>query len=132
MHVPEGYGTVFPYMIVERVEDLLAFLTNVFDATEIGRTVSNNRVIANLQIQIGSSKFMMSEAGGGGMQAMPGSYYIYVEDVDKTFERALSFGATKVLEPTDMSYQDRQAGIIDPSGNYWWISKRLVEESYDS
>lgn len=131
MYVPDGFGTVFPYMIVDRVEDLLAFLTKVFDAKEIGRTVSKGR-IANLQIQIGSSKFMMSEAGQGGMQAMPGTYYIYVDDVDMTFEKALSFGATEVLKPADMSYQERQAGVIDPSGNYWWISRRLVEEPYYS
>ena len=129
MYVPDGFGTVFPYMIVDRVEDLLGFLTKVFDAKEIGRTVSKGR-IANLQVQIGSSKFMMSEAGQGGMQAMPGTYYVYVDDVDKTFEKALSFGATEVLKPADMSYQDRQAGVIDPSGNYWWISRRLVEEPY--
>lgn len=131
MYVPEGFGTVFPYMIVDGIDDLLSFLIHVFDAKELGRTVSNDR-IANLQIQIGSSKFMMSEAGQGGMHAMPGTYYVYVEDVDKTFEKALSFGATEVFEPADMPYQDRQAGVIDPSGNYWWISKRLVEEPYDS
>lgn len=131
MYVPEGFGTVFPYMIVDGVDDLLSFLTQVFDAKELGRTVSNGR-IANLQVQIGESKFMMSEAGQGGMQPMPGTYYVYVENVDKTFEKALSFGATEVYKPADMSYQDRQAGIIDPSGNYWWISKRLVEEPYDS
>ena len=131
MYVPEGFGTVFPYMIVDRVEELLGFLTQVFDAKEIGRTVANNR-IANIQLQIGSSKFMMSEAGQGGMQAMPGTYYVYVEDVDRTFAKALSFGATEVFEPADMAYRDRQAGIIDPSGNYWWISKRLVEEPYGS
>ena len=131
MYVPDGFGTVFPYMVIDCVEELLAFLTKVFDAKEIGRTVSKGR-IANLQVQIGSSKFMMSEAGQGGMQAMPGTYYVYVDDVDKTFEKALSFGATEVLKPADMSYQDRQAGVIDPSGNYWWISRRLVEEPYYS
>jgi len=131
MYVPEGFGTVFPYMIVDGVDELLSFLIQVFDAKELGRTVSNGR-IANLQVQIGSSKFMMSEAGQGGMQAMPGTYYVYVDDVDKTFEKALSCGATEVLKPADMSYQDRQAGVIDPSGNYWWISRRLVEEPYYS
>lgn len=131
MYIPEGFGTVFPYMIVDGVDDLLSFLTRVFDAKELGRTVSNGR-IANLQVQIGGSKFMMSEAGQGGMPAMPGTYYVYVENVDKTFEKALLCGATEVCKPADMSYQDRQAGIIDPSGNYWWISKRLVEEPYDS
>jgi PhnB protein len=54
-----------------------------------------------------------------------------VDDVDGTFERAIADGAAALFEPTDMPYQDRQAGITDPFGNIWWISKRLVEESYD-
>ena len=46
--------------------------------------------------------------------------------------RGIGLRATEVFRPADMPYQDRQAGVIDPSGNYWWISRRLVEEPYDS
>lgn len=52
--------------------------------------------------------------------------YLYVDDVDAMHQRAIDYGAVVEFEPTDMDYQDRQSGIIDPSGNYWWISKRLV------
>ena len=75
---------------------------------------------------------MQSEAGQGGIQAMPGTCYVYVDDVDKIFEKALSFGAAEVLEPAEMPYQDRQAGVIDTSGNCWWISKKLVKKPYYS
>src|SRR5262245_6143636 len=44
---------------------------------------------------------------------------------------AVSNGAVKMFDPMDMPYLDRQAGITDPCGNIWWISRRLVEASYD-
>jgi PhnB protein len=132
MYVPEGYGTVFPYMIVDRVDVLSDFLKRVFGATEEGRTVLPNGRIANVRIRIGTSTFMVSEAGDGGMRAMPGAYYVYVDDVDGTFAEALAADAKKIFEPTDMPYLDRQAGVEDPCGNVWWISKRLVEEPYDT
>lgn len=72
---------------------------------------------------------MVSDADA--MEAMPAAYYVYVEDVDRTFENAIACGATEIFQATDMPYQDRQAGVTDPFGNIWWISKRLVNEPYD-
>ena len=132
MYIPDGYGTVFPYMIVEGVEDLTDFLCKAFGATVEGKTVFPNGRIANMRVRIGTSSFMMSQAGDDTTKAMPASYYVYVEDVDKTYEAAIQHGARKVFEPTDMPYKERQAGVVDPSGNTWWISKRLVEEPYDA
>jgi uncharacterized glyoxalase superfamily protein PhnB len=34
------------------------------------------------------------------------------------------------MEPADMPYDERQAGVCDPFGNYWWISRRLVAGPY--
>ncbi len=132
MYVPEGYGTVFPYMLVDGADALALFLSDAFDARELGRTTLPNGRIANIRIRIGTSTFMMSDASGGAMKAMPAAYYVYVEDVDATFERALACGAARIFEPMDMPYRDRQAGVADPCGNIWWISRRLVDEPYDS
>ena len=131
MYVPEGYGTVFPYMIVEGASDFALFLSTVFDATEVGRTELPNGRVANIRIRIGTTTFMISQADGEVMKPMPSAYYVYVEDVDGTFDKAVASGAVKVFEPADMPYQDRQAGVTDPFGNMWWISKRLVDEPYD-
>lgn len=132
MYVPEGYGTVFPYMIVQGADTLAQFLSDVFAAEEIGRTTLPNGRIANIRIRIGTSAFMVSDAGDESMKAMPAAYYVYVEDVDDTFENAIACGATKVIEPMDMPYLDRQAGVTDPCGNIWWISRRLVDAPYDA
>jgi len=131
MYLPETYGTVFPYMLVAGADAFAEFLTRVFEATEIGRTVLPGGRIANIRIRIDTSTFMISEADGAMMQPMPGAYYVYVEDVDRTYAAALASGAESLFEPADMPYQDRQAGVRDPFGNVWWISKRLVEAPYD-
>ena len=130
MYIPEGYGTVFPYMLVDRAGEFVRFLQEVFDATELGRTVTPNGRIANVRMRIGTSAFMASEADRED-NAMPATYYVYVGDVDGVLEKAVSRGATKMFDLADMPYGDRQAGITDPFGNIWWISNRLVEKPYD-
>jgi PhnB protein len=62
---------------------------------------------------------------------MSAAYYVYVENADRSFAKAIAAGATKIFDPTDMPYEDRQAGVIDPFGNIGWISQRLVAHSYD-
>ena len=59
------------------------------------------------------------------------SVHLYVENVDAIHKQAVENGAIVYFEPEDMPYNDRQSGIIDPSGNYWWISKRLKQADYE-
>ena len=56
--------------------------------------------------------------------------YLFVNDVDLVYQTAIDFGAESIYPPDDMDYGDRQAGIKDPEGNYWWISMRLDETPY--
>ena len=130
MYIPEGFGTLFPYMVIENAGAFADFLKDTFNAQEMGRSIRKGR-IANIRMKIGTSAFMVSEASADNMKAMPASYYVYVEDVDATFAKALANGANRWFDPQDMPYQDRQAGIIDPFGNMWAISHRLVQEGYD-
>ena len=131
MHIPEGYGTVFPYMVVDRLEPFVIFLKTAFDAKELGRTVMPNGRVANCRIRIGTTSFMVSEAEVPNSQPMPAAYYIYVEDADATFAKAIANGAKSIFPPMNMPYQDRQGGVVDMCGNTWWISTHLEEEGYD-
>jgi len=130
VYIPEGYGTVFPYFFVTDAERFADFVKNAFEAKEVGRSVMPNGRIANVRIRIGTSTFMVSEAEGT-FKPTQGAYYLYVENADDTFKRALAHGAQKLFEPMDMPYEDRQGGVTDPFGNIWWISTRLVPEPYD-
>jgi uncharacterized glyoxalase superfamily protein PhnB len=53
-----------------------------------------------------------------------------VKNVDEIYQLAMKNGAKSVFEPADQDFGDRQGGIEDPAGNYWWISMRLEEKNY--
>ncbi|MCB0686535.1 MAG: hypothetical protein KDC53_08420 [Saprospiraceae bacterium] len=128
---PEGFGTVNSYLFVENPIELIEFLKNAFYAEEINRSINpRNGEIANVIMKIGESCFMISQ-GRGAFLNMRTAFYLFVDDVDEMHNRAIKFGAREEFKPADMNYQDRQSGVIDPSGNYWWISKRLVSKGYD-
>lgn len=128
---PDGFGTISAYLMVENPVELIEFLKNAFYAEELNRSINpKNGDIANAILKIGYSCFMISQAKGK-YRNMKTSFYLYVNNVDEMHARAIKFGAKVEFEPADMDYEDRQSGVIDPSGNYWWISKRLVEEEYE-
>ncbi|HNP18352.1 MAG TPA: hypothetical protein PKL31_07965 [Fulvivirga sp.] len=127
---PDGFGTISPYIMSENPEELIDFLKNAFYAEELNRSINpSNGDIANCILKMGASSFMISQARDQFLN-MRTTYYLYVEEVDSMYKRALQHGAKSEFAPTDMPYDDRQAGVIDPSGNYWWISKRLKKENY--
>jgi PhnB protein len=119
--VPEGYHTVTPYLTVENAGRLIEFLKHVFDAQEIERIPGPNGTIAHAEVKIGDSMIMMGDAGGE-WKPMPGSLYLYVNDTDAAYKRALQEGGAAIMEPADQFYGDRNAGVRDPVGNVWWIA----------
>lgn len=126
---PEGFHTVTPYLFVKEPEHLADFLKQAFYGREVNRSLMPDGTIANIMLRIGDTCFMLSQARAQ-FAGMKTALYLYVDDVDAMHKRAVEYGAKVEFEPEDMPYRDRQSGIIDPSGNYWWISKRLVNENY--
>jgi uncharacterized glyoxalase superfamily protein PhnB len=119
--IPEGYHTVTPYLIVPGVPKLIDFLKAAFGAEETHRMAGPDGTVMHAQVRIGDSVVMMAEAAGP-WKPMPAGIYLYVEDTDATYRRALEAGATSLMEPADQFYGDRSAGVKDPSGNSWWIA----------
>jgi uncharacterized glyoxalase superfamily protein PhnB len=120
-HIPAGYHAVTPYLIVRDVEGLIDFLKNTFDAEEVMRSSHPDGGIRHAEVRVGDSVVMMGGAADE-PSAMPAALYVYVEDVDASYRRALEAGATSLGEPDDKEYGDRNAGVRDRSGNCWWIS----------
>ena len=129
MYLPPGFNTVTPYFVVTQAEAFVAFLVNGFGGTETCRTLRPNGLIANVQVKIGTSTVMVSEASDT-YPPLSSAYCLYVEDANATMACALGQGATLEMEVSDMPYGDRQGGIRDPNGNIWWISQRLVQAPY--
>jgi uncharacterized glyoxalase superfamily protein PhnB len=119
--IPEGHHTVTPYLLVRGVDRLIDFLKRAFAAEEVLRTKRPDGAIAHAQVRIGDSMVMMGEPGPD-HPLLPAMLYLYVEDVDAVYRRALAAGAVSLSEPADMFYGDRTAGVKDEHGNQWWIA----------
>lgn len=118
---PSGWRTVTPRIFTDDVRGLTAFMRAVFGAT--GRVVAGRPV----EMHIGDSIVMVS--GDGVREAMAACLYVYVEDADKTYRKALSSGAKSVEKPLDTPYGDRRAVVADAWGNTWQIATRQAAKA---
>ena len=126
--VPERYHSVTPYLVVEGVPKLLEFLKHTFNSTELERVPRPDGTISHAEVRIGDSVVMMGEANAQS-KPMPTMLYVYVEDVDAVYKRALQAGAKPVRELKDEFYGDRAGGVADPMGNQWWIATHKEDVS---
>jgi PhnB protein len=116
-HVPHGKGTVRAY-VYGRL-DLLDFAKQVFDAVEVERNTVPNGF--HVEAQIGDSAIVLAAMDPPYKEATKASIYVYVEDVDATYERAIAAGATSLNPPADKPWKGRMGGLKDSFGNIWYI-----------
>jgi tRNA-Thr(GGU) m(6)t(6)A37 methyltransferase TsaA len=119
MRLPNGWHSLTPRIVVDDVAGLVEFLRRVFDAT--GEVHPDRPAV----MQIGDSVIMIGNVGL--RKAMPAFLYLYVEDADATYRRALQAGAQSLEEPSDMPYGDRRGMVQDRWGNVWQIATRQEE-----
>lgn len=119
--IPDGFHTVTPYLVVPDAALLIDFLKRAFNAEEIHRSHRPDGAVAHAQVKIGDSMVMMGQAQDE-WKPMPCMLYLYVEDVDGWFERAVQAGGTVVRQVNDEAYGDRAGGVQDPAGNQWWVA----------
>lgn len=112
--VPEGWHSVTPRLVVDDPARLVSFLKSAFGAR--GTFTADAPAV----MTIGDSIVMVS--GAGPRDPMPAFLYLYVDDADATYQRALASGATCLEEPADMPYGDRRGMVKDPCGNDWQIA----------
>jgi PhnB protein len=121
--VPEGWHSVTPRLFAHESAKLVDFLKHTFGA------IGNFREDGPSEIRIGDSIVMVAEAGV--REAMPAFLYVYLEDMDSAYGRALQAGATVIEDPQDMFYGDRRATVKDPFGNTWQIATHKEDLTLD-
>ncbi len=131
-HRPNGFHTATPYIMVRDAERALEYYRQAFDAKELTRLTDPNGTLRNVEILIGDSPIMVgghSELNIGDPATLANlpmvSIYLYVEDADVWFNRAISAGAIEIFPPTNQSYGNREGGVRDPFGIVWWIATQL-------
>ena len=119
-HIRHGFGTVRPYLYGPY--ELPEFLISVFGAEEIERHEQEERRAAHVELAIGDS-ILVVEAGAlpAGYNATKASVYIYVDDVDSVYDKALQAGAETISAPEHQLYSERSCGF-HAFENTWWVS----------
>jgi PhnB protein len=111
---PQGWHTITPRIVVEDAAALVAFLKHVFGAT------GELRDDAPSVITIGDSLLMISASGT--REVFPAFLYVYVDDVDAAYQRALDAGAVSLEAVWNTPYGDRRGMVKDPWGNVWQLA----------
>jgi PhnB protein len=99
---------------------MLELVKRAFGAVELERLKAGNGY--HVEAKIGDSMVVMEVGDPPHPGGTPASIYVYIDDVDAAYQRALAAGATSVAVPEDKPYQERAAGIKDSFGNTWWIA----------
>jgi uncharacterized glyoxalase superfamily protein PhnB len=121
---PFGLNTITPYLTVTDVERLIQFLQDVFDGKLRGDiNYRDNKTVQHAEIKIGHSVIMLAEPTPEYPEIKPTTcgMYVYVDDCEKVYEKALKKGGISISEPVDYPHGDRYGGVKDFAGNIWWI-----------
>jgi|HubBroStandDraft_4_1064222.scaffolds.fasta_scaffold361120_2 PhnB protein len=128
--IPDGYGTVTPYLTVDDPAPVIEFLKKVLDAKEIFAMRDDKGNIGHAEVKVGSSILMLGKARDE-WKSRPGNFYVYVEDCDAIYEKALAAGAISLSKPETQFYGDRHGGVTDSQGNNWWVATHVEDISPD-
>ena len=132
--IPEGYTSVTPYLVIKNAAEALRYYTNAFGAKEILRMDGPNGEVAHAELQIGTARIMIGEESPDldwhspqSIGGSPVTLLLYVQDVDKTFQRAINAGAVEIKAVQDQFYGDRSGVVRDPYGHIWNIATHLED-----
>jgi PhnB protein len=136
-HVPRGYHTATPYLILDDAARAIDFYQRAFGATELDRYEAPGGKIGHAEIKVGDSVIMLADEypdmGYRSPRAIGGtpvSIMLYLDNVDASFARAVQAGA-KVLRPVaDQFYGDRVGTLEDPFGHVWTLATHVEDLSH--
>jgi len=135
-HIPAGYHTATPYLIIDGAVRALEFYREAFGASEILRMGAPGGRVGHAEIQIGDSRIMLADEAPQcnarspqSIGGTPVSLMLYVEDVDATIARAVSHGAKVLIPIENKFYGDRSGTITDPFGHQWTIATHIEDVS---
>ena len=131
--IPHGLHSITPHLMLSDAAKTIDWYKKAFGAEERGRAVGPDGKIMHAEIKIGDSVFYANDPMGGGKSAKdlggsPIGLWIYTEDVDALYNRAVGAGAQVAPGPMgqlqDQFWGDRCGTVIDPSGYNWTIAQR--------
>jgi PhnB protein len=127
--VPEGFHTVTPQLTLESAARAIEWYKQALGASEVTRAVAPDGRIMHAEIRLGDSRIMLNDPvlgakGPAALGGSPASLWIYVEDCDALFNRAVGAGAQVRMPLGDQFWGDRCGSVLDPFGYMWTLATR--------
>ena len=119
MKIPAQYLPVVPYLILNDSQGFLDFAKQVFSAAEQSINTYDNGNIQHGEIRIYDAVIMFAQATET-FSSKPAGMFLYVLDVDKTYDLGLRNNAISLMPPSKQDY-GYTGGFEDPFGNQWWL-----------
>ncbi|MEO1015680.1 MAG: VOC family protein [Pseudomonadota bacterium] len=121
-----GRSTVCPMIYCREAEKAIDFAKEVFGAEETGaRLYRETGELWNAEVRIGEITILVGEDVDG-MGFTP-FLYVYVPDVEATYEKAIAAGGEPIMPPDERFYGARDGGVRDPQGNVWWVGTHVAD-----
>jgi uncharacterized glyoxalase superfamily protein PhnB len=133
--IPEGFHSVTPMFMFKDARKAIEFYKRAFGAKErFAMPGPDGKGVMHAELLIGDSIIMMGEENpeeacksAETMGGSPVSFYIYVEDADEAFRRALDAGSETKMLVQDMFWGDRVGTVQDPFGYSWSLAAHTKE-----
>ena len=131
--IPKGYHTVTPSLFVAGAAKAIEFYKRALGAEELMRFPSPDGQIIHAEIKVGDSIIMLADEmpdmgrGPKSIGGTPVSFFVYGNDVDAAWKRAVDAGAKEVVPLADQFWGDRTGCLEDPFGHQWWLAQHLQD-----
>jgi PhnB protein len=137
--IPQGFHTMTPNLVIRDCAKAIEFYKRALGAQQIMRMPApDGKSIWHAELKIGDSIFFMNDEMPGMTQSAPSAdrpspvtLWIYTQDCDASYQRAIDAGATSKMKPDDAFWGDRIAAVVDPFGYQWSFAthvKDMTEE----
>jgi PhnB protein len=130
--IPKGHHSVTPSLFVGGAAKAIEFYKKALGAEELMRFPAPDGSIMHAELKIGDSIIMLADEmhGGRGPKSIGGtpvSFFVYGENVDAAWKRAVDAGAKEVVPLADQFWGDRTGCLEDPFGHQWWLAQHLQD-----
>ena len=133
--VPEGLHTMTPQLTLDNAAEAIDWYKKAFGVQEISRGLGPDGKIMHAELAVGNSRFMVNDVmmgkGPKGFGGSPASFWLYVDDSDALFNRAVKEGAQIQMPIENQFWGDRAGAVADPAGYTWWIATRTEDLTHD-
>jgi len=131
--IPEGYHTITPQLTCRDAARAIDFYKSVFGASEVMRMPGPDGRVMHSELKLGDSRIMVNDEFPGMTKAPEptavhsGSLFVYTENVDTLFDRAVRAGSRVDMPLDNMFWGDRYGKFTDPFGHQWGVATHVED-----